>query len=234
MNGAKAAKTTVWVMATLVMVGSLATPERSVLAHGPENTEDPLTRFEHFQLEACSPCVTETAAITTLPVPSLKLAGASRTAAGRTTRAGEVVVEAIRAHLLGRPTRQMLAVRLTLSVATGNPGGEMYRIASGVVDEEEVGSFVSGLEEMTRAAATATPDDHTSEIDLRSGSLRIGVLRVKGELIVYVQAGDVRAFARRFVSDVPTTLYLPVADLAALRNAIAQAAIKIQQLRRGP
>ena len=110
----------------------------------------------------------------------------------------------------------------------------MYRVASGVVDEEEIGAFVSGLGELVQAASASPPaDGNAVEIDMHSGSVRIGVLRTKGESMVFVQAGDVRAFVRRPVSDAPTTLYLPVADLTALRGAIAQAAAKVQTMRGG-
>jgi hypothetical protein len=54
---------------------------------------------------------------------------------------------------------------------------------------------------------------------------------VSRESIVYVQTGDLRVLTRRPVWEASSTIYLPVADLAALRNAIAQAAAKLQQLR---
>jgi hypothetical protein len=220
-------------LVVLALAGSILIQPQAARAHGPEGVEEPLTRFEHFQLDVCSPCVIETAPIATLAAPSMKLAAGARTAAPRTTRAGEISVEALRSQLLGRPSRQMLAIRLTLFVATGSPG-ELYRIGSGLVDEEEIGAFVSGLGEIAQAAAAGTPSDGNAvEIDVRSGSIRIGVLRAKGESMVYIQAGDVRGFARRPVSDIPTTLYLPVADLAAMRGAVAQAATRMQKMRSG-
>ena len=222
-------------LVVLAMAGSLIAPGGSALAHGTQGADEPLTRFEQFVLDACSPCVKESVPIATLQVPPVKLPAWSRTVGVRTTRPGEISVEALRSHRLGRPGQQLLAVRLTLSVATGNPG-EMYRVASGVVDEEEIEALVSGLAEVVQAASASPPADagaDTIEIDLHSGSIRMGVIRLKGESIVYVQTGDIRVLARRPVWDAPATLYLPVADLAMLRGALAQAAMKIRKMRSG-
>lgn len=222
-------------LAVLALVGSMAMPARSALADGVQSVDEPLTRFEKFLLEVCSPCVRESSALATLPVAPIKTSVWARSAAGRTARAGEVGVEALRSHLLGRPSRQMFAVRLNLSVATGNPG-EVYRIASGVVDEEELAAFVSGLGDLVQAATAVAPTDavvDTVEIDVRGGSIRVGVIRLKGESLAFVQAGDMRILTRRPIWEAPATLYLAVSDLATLRSAIAQAATRLQRMRGG-
>lgn len=225
-----------WALAVLALSASLVTSHRSALAHGLPGTDEVLTRFEQFLLEACSPCVKESAPIATLQVGPMKLPAWSRTMGVRTTRAGEISVEALRSYLLGRPSRQLLAVRITLSVATGNPG-EMYRMASGIVDDEEAEAFANSLGEIAQAASASPPPDAGAdpvEMDLHSGSVRVGVIRLKGEATVYVQAGDIRVLARRPIWDAPGTLYLPIADLTSLKSAIAQAATKIRKMRSGP
>ncbi|HKQ65935.1 MAG TPA: hypothetical protein VJZ73_13055 [Methylomirabilota bacterium] len=220
------------VVALLSLAAGLLGPAGVILAHPPQVADEPLSRFEQFLVEGCSPCVREALPIATLPVRPVTIPFSSRNVGVRTTRPGEIGVEALRAHLLGRPSRQLLAVRLTLSVATGSPG-EMYRMAAGLIDEEEVGAFVTGLGEIIQATSGSTlrggPD--SVEIDQSSGNIRVGVGRVSAESIVYVQTGDLRLLTRRPVWEASSTVYLPVADLAALRNAIAQAAAKLQQLR---
>jgi hypothetical protein len=223
------------VVALLSLAAGLLGPGGSVLAHPPQVADEPLSRFEQFLVDSCSPCVREALPIATLPVRAVTIPFSSRNVGVRTTRPGEIGVEALRAHLLGRPSRQLLAVRLTLSVATGSPG-EMYRMAAGMMDEEEVGAFVTGLGEIIQATSGAAPPRggaDSVEIDQSSGNIRVGVARVSAESIVYVQTGDLRLLTRRPVWEASSTVYLPIADLAALRNAIAQAAAKLQQIRSG-
>ena len=225
-----------WVLSVgLVAASSLLPLGGEALAHSLPNVEEQLTRFEQFLVDVCSPCVRESVPIATLSFPAVKLPAGLRAAGGRPTRSGEISIEALRSHVLGRPSRQLLAIRLTVSVATGNPG-EVYRIAFGMVDEEEIDAFTSNLAELIREVPTPTPADPGAEfveIDAHSGSVRVGVIRLKSESVVYVQAGDVRTFERRSVWDTPTTVYLPVADLTTLRGAIAQAGAKIQKMRGG-
>jgi len=98
----------------------------------------------------------------------------ARPTAGRLTRPGEVAVEVLRAYQLGQSTRQLLALRLTLSVATGTPG-EVYRLASGVVDDADVGALASAVREISQTAASSTapaPGVDTVEIDIHSGQHR--------------------------------------------------------------
>jgi hypothetical protein len=220
-------------LAALVMVGSITVPTHLALADGAAPADEPITRFEKFLLESCTPCVRESSTLATLPVAPARTAALARSTAGRAPRAGEVGVEALRSYVLGRPSRQMLAVRLNLSVATGNPG-EVYRMASGVVDEEELSAFVNGLGDLVQAAAAPTLTDalvDTVELDVRGGTVRVGVLRIKGESLAFVQAGDMRLLTRRPIWEAPATLYLAVADLGTLRNAMVQAAARLQKMR---
>ena len=222
------------VVALLSLAAGLLAAGGAALAHPPQAADELLSRFEQFLVEGCSPCVREALPIATLPVRPVTIPFSSRNVGVRTTRPGEIGVEALRAHLLGRPSRQLLAVRLTLSVATGNPG-EMYRMAAGLMDEEEVGAFVTGLTEIIQAASgpTLRCGADSVEVDQSSGNIRVGVARVSAESIVYVQTGDLRVLTRRPVWEAASTVYLPVSELAALRNAIAQAGAKLQQLRSG-
>ena len=221
-------------VASLAVAGALLSVGAPVTAHPPQNSaEEPVTRFEQFLLGDCSPCVRESFPIATLPVPSVKLPASSRNVSVHTTRRGEIGVDVLRSHLLGRPSRQLWAIRLTLSVATGAPG-ELYRMAAGIVDEADVPAFVSGVSEIVQAMSAPTPPGagaDTVDIDQSGGTVRVGVARLGGESMVYVQAGDPRVLTRRPVWEASSTVYLPVADLSALRDAIAQAAAKIQQMR---
>ena len=220
------------VVALLSLAAGLMVAGGAALAHPPQAPEELLSRYEQFLVEGCTPCAREAVPVATLPVRPVTIPFSSRNIGVRTTRPGEIAVEALRAHLLGRPSRQQLAVRVTLSVATGSPG-EMYRMAAGMMDEEEVGAFVTGLGEIIQAASgpTLRSGADSIEIDQSSGNIRVGVARVSAEPIVYVQTGDLRVLTRRPVWEAASTVYLPVADLAALRNAIAQAGAKLQQLR---
>jgi hypothetical protein len=220
----------------LALAGSFLALAAPVPAHPPQVKDEVLTRFEQFMLEGCAPCVRESVPVATLPVPSVPLPASSRGGGARATRPGEITVEALRSHVLGRPSRQSLAIGITLSVATGNPG-EMYRMASGTMDEEDIGAFVSGLGDIIQAVGASTPPGagaNTVEIDQSSGSIRVGVARQNRESTVYVQAGDVRVLGRRSVWEASATLYLPVTELAALRGAITQAAAQLQKMRSRP
>jgi hypothetical protein len=71
----------------------------------------------------------------------------------------------------------------------------------------------------------------STDVDYHGGSLRVGVLRVRGDTVAYVQAGDLPTLMQRAVWEVPATLYLPVASLPALEAALAQAAATIDKVR---
>jgi hypothetical protein len=213
----------------------LASPDHGPGAYAHEVTrvaEEPPTRFEHFLLSGCVPCVTESHQVATLPIGVPKISGLPRSGGAQPGRSGEIRVEALRAYQLGRPSRQSLALRVTLSVAIG-VGGEFYRVAAGLVDEEDVPALSSAISDIAQLAATAPAGagaEHT-DASVRGGSVRIGLLRLKNESVAYAQAGELSVLTLRAVWDVPSTMYLPPDQLPVLAKAIGQAAAKIRQLR---
>jgi hypothetical protein len=222
-------------LAIALLAVGLAAPLREQGAHAHEGiraANEPPTRFENFLLWACVACVTESHLVATVPTGVPKITGLPRSGGAQPGRPGEIRIEALRVYQLGRPSRQMLALRMTMSVVVG-AGGEPYRLAVGLVDEEEVPALSAELSEIARLAAAAAPDagvEHT-DASVREGSLRIGLLRLRGESVAYAQAGDPSVLALRAVWDVPTTIYLPPDQLPALAGAIRQAGAKIRQLR---
>jgi hypothetical protein len=215
--------------ATLVVAASVAQG-----APGPEAAEQP-TRFERFVVAACLPCVKETHPIARIATVPLKPDAFRPMAAARMTKSGEIGIEVLRAYRLDVPSRQQLALRVSLSLATGAPG-EMYRIAVGVLDEQEISALLDAIKEMARTTATAPAlvGEETVEVDFHGGSLRVGVLRVRRNAAAYVQAGNLHPLERWAIWEAPTTMYLAVDQLPALADAIGQGAAKIQKLRSGP
>jgi hypothetical protein len=126
----------------------------------------------------------------------------------------------------------MVAVRVSLAVATGGPA-EMYRIATGMIDEDETAVLLSGLASIIRASTVLSSPQAsgTVELDVRTTSVRIGVLRAGTESVAFVQAGDARQLGRRSIWETAATLYLPVSDLPALTTAITQAAAAADTMR---
>ena len=61
---------------------------------------------------------------------------------------------------------------MILSVALG-PEGALYRLADGLVDEEEASALASAVSEMAQVAAAAPADSapETTEVDFQAGSL---------------------------------------------------------------
>jgi len=224
-----------YLLPALALLAAVLTPLIAPGAHAHEGVraaDEPPTRFEHFLLSGCVPCVTESHRVATVPTGAPKISGLPRSGGAQPGRAGEIRVEALRAIQLGRPSRQLLALRLTLFVAVG-AGGEFYRVAVGLVDEEGVPALSAAISEIARLAAAAPPDADIEHADasVREGSLRIGLLRLRGESVAYAQGGDPSVLALRAVWDVPTTIYLPPDQLPNLAGAIGQAAAKIRQLR---
>ena len=208
-------------------------PDQMARAHeGVRAADEPPTRYEHFLLLGCAPCITESHLVATLPTGAAKISGLPRSGAAQPGRAGEIRVEALRAHPLGRPARQVLALRMTLSVAVG-AGGDLYRVAVGLVDEDEVADLAAAISDIVRLAAAARREGgaELTNASARGGSLRIGLLRLRDESVAYAQAGELSVLALRAVWDVPATLYLPPDQLPALAGAIGQAAAKLRQLR---
>jgi hypothetical protein len=75
------------------------------------------------------------------------------------------------------------------------------------------------------------PGAESVDVDFHGGSVRFGVLRMRGDAVAYVQTGDLPTLLQRPTWEVPTTLYLPVKDLPTLATALGQAAAKIEQVR---
>jgi hypothetical protein len=69
------------------------------------------------------------------------------------------------------------------------------------------------------------------DVDYHGGTLRVGVLQIRGDAVGYVQTGDLPTLLQRAVWEVPTTLYVPVKDLPDIATALDQAATRIEQVR---
>jgi hypothetical protein len=205
-------------------------------AHTPLSLQrggvEPPTSFERALAESCFPCVKEAYAVATIQVPPVKLPVATRLSGTAATRPGEIGFEVLRAYQLGRPDRQFLAVRVTLSVAAGG-GGEMYRLGVGLLDDAELPVLASTLAHIAQIAGTVLGDlgPESTEIDFQGGSLRVGLLRLRGDGVVYVQAGDPSMLVLRPVLEVPIALYLPASQIALLVATIGQVTAKIKTLR---
>ena len=193
----------------------------------------PPTVFERFVLSACSPCVRETHAIASLAIAPMALPGFPRTAAGAAARPGEIAIDVQHAYQPGRPDWRSLALRVTLLVPSG-VGGDLFRLGSGLLDGTDVRPLAQALGDMARVAAQPPAADSRADsvdMDFHGGTVRIGVVRIRGDAVGYVQTGDLPVLLQRAVWEVPTTLYVPVNDLPALAAALAQAAARIEQLR---
>jgi hypothetical protein len=162
----------------------------------------------------------------------MTLAGFPRTAAGTAARPGEIAIEVLRAQQPGRPDWRSLALRVTLLVPTG-AAGDLFRLGTGLLDGGEVPSLVRAVGEMARLAAMPAGDGaaDTADVDFHGGTLRVGVLRIRGDSVGYVQTGDLPTLLQRAVCEVPTTLYIPVKDLPNVAAALGKAAAKIEQAR---
>jgi hypothetical protein len=214
---------------TLVVVAALAVAPSIARPNGDGSPAAPPTVFERFVLSACSPCIRESYPIATLPVAAVTLPGGPRPNAP-SGRPGEIVVDVLRAHQPGRPDWKSLALRVTLSVSTG-AGGDLFRLGTGLLDGSEVRSLAQAVREMSRLAAPPAAGVDTIDTDFHGGTLRIGVLQIRGEAVGYVQSGDLPILLQRAVWEVPTTLYLPVQELAGFATALDQAAARIEQAR---
>jgi len=216
----------------LALAVALAAAPSLALADGDPVALGPPTVYERFVLSACSPCVREVYPIATLPVAPVALPGFPRTATASGGRAGEIAIDVLRAYQPGRPDWKSLALRVTMSVTTG-AGGDPFRLGTGLLDGADVAALAQAVGELARIA-TAPPGElrpDTVDADYHGGTLRIGVLQIRGEAIGYVQTGDLPTVMQRAVWEVPTTLYLPVKELSAVATALGQAAARIQQVR---
>jgi hypothetical protein len=216
----------------LVLAVLLVATPSLLWADGDPVALGPPTVYERFVLSACSPCVRESFPIATLPVAAVPLPAFPRAATASGGRSGEIVVDVLRAHQPGRPDWKSLALRVTMSVSTGG-GGDLFRLGTGLLDGTDVAAMAQAVGQMARMAAVPPGETRadTVDADYHGGTLRIGVLQIRGEAIGYVQTGDLPTILQRAVWEVPTTLYLPVKDLAAVATALGQAAERIQQVR---
>lgn len=218
------------VMVVLVL---LAAP-RAAPANGeqlPSTAPPPPTHFERFVLSGCSPCVQESHPVKAVAISPVKLPAFPRLAAGMPSRPGEIAFEVVRAWELGRAARQLLAVRVTLSVGVGL-AGQLFPLGIGVLDADDAGALAAAVSQIAKAAGA--PQDAGAEridIDFHVGSLRVGLMRIRGDAVAYVQAGDMPTLVLRPVWEVPTTVFLPVSDVPALAAAITEVVAKIRTLR---
>ena len=218
-------------MATVLVV-TLATAAPSAVRANGESGTGPPTVFERFVQSACSPCVRESYPITSLAVAPPALPGFPRAPAATAARPGEITIEVLRAYQPVRPDWKSLAMRITLSVMTG-PGSETFRLGTGLLDGADVRGLAQAVADMVKVV-TVYPGDPGAEsvdVDFHGGSVRFGVLRMRGDAVAYVQTGDLPTLLQRPTWEVPTTLYLPVKDLPTLATALGQAAVKIEQVR---
>lgn len=217
---------------TFILVIALAAAPSTARPNGDGTAAGPPTVFERFILSACSPCIRESYPIATLPVAALPLPGFPRAAAASGARPGEIAIDVLRAHQPGRPDWKSLALRVTLSVTTGS-GGDLFRLGTGLLDGADVRALAQAVGDMARIA-TALPGEpraDTVDADFHGGTLRVGVLRIRGDTVGYVQTGDLPILLQRAVWEVPTTLYVPVKDLPDIATALGQAAARIEQVR---
>lgn len=216
---------------TAVLIVALLAAPSAARANG-ESGGGPPTTFERFVLSACSPCVRESYPVASLATAPLTMPGFPQGAAGAASRPGEIAIEVLRAQQLGRRDWMSIALRVTLSVMA-SPGGELYRLGIGLLDGADVRALALAVAEMAQIATAppANPSAASIDVDFHGGSLRVGVLRIRGDAVAYVQAGDLPTLMQRAVWEVPTTLYLPVKDLSALAAALGQAAATIENVR---
>ena len=215
-----------------VLIAGLLVAPSATWADGDPVALGPPTVFERFVLSACSPCVRETYPIATLPVAAVPLPAFPRTPTASGGRPGEIVLDVLHAYQLGRPDWRSLALRVTMSVSTG-AGADLFRLGTGLLDGADVPALAQAVGEMARIASAPRGDlrPDTVDADYHGGTLRIGVLQIRGESIGYIQTGDLLSMLQRAVWDVPATLYLPVKDLPAMASALREATARIQQVR---
>ncbi len=216
---------------TLALAVALVMAPSAARANG-DPVGGPPTVFERFVLSACVPCIRETHPIASLPIAPMTLPGFPRTAAGAAARPGEIAIEVQHAYQPGRPDWRSLALRVTLLVPSG-VGGDLFRLGSGLLDGVDVRPLAQAVGDMARLGSAPPGDSRAESVDMHfhGGTLRIGVLRIRGDAVGYVQTGDLPILLQRAVWEVPTTLYVPVKDLPAVAAALGQAAARIEQIR---
>ena len=221
--------------AGLVLVGVVAGGGATGAAHDlvPGQTrEEPNTTFEALTADSCAPCVKDSYAVAALPLASLQSAGFGPAVTSMMSRGGEIRIEVVRAYPLGKLSQQVLAMRATLSIKTGD--GQLLPVTSGLVDEDEVGMFATAVGNVAKTAGRRSAEEpipETTEIEFHAGSLRVGAIRVRGDDVAYIQAGNMRLLRAPTPFETSSALFLPVSDLSALHHAIERADSRIKKLR---
>ena len=206
---------------TCLLLVALAAAPSTAGSNGDGAAAGPPTVFERFVLSACTPV----RAGSRTPSPSLRVApialpGFPRAAAASGARPGEIAVEVLRAYQPGRPDWKSLALRVTLSVATG-PGGDLFRLGTGLLDGGRRAGARPGRgrdgprsrrrhrQSRARTASTRiSTAARSASACCRSAVTRSGTSR---------QATSPSCL-QRAVWEVPTTLYVPVKDLPRHRD----------------
>jgi len=221
--------------AGLALVGVVAGGGAIGSAHDliPGQTrEEPNTAFEAVTADSCSPCVRDSYAVAALPLASLRSGTFGPTVANMMSRGGEIRIEVVRAYPLGRPNQQVLAMRATLSIKTGD--GQIMPVTNGLLDEEDVGAFAAAVDNMAKSAArrpAEEPIPDITEMEFHAGALRVGTIRVRTEDVAYLQAGNMRVLRAPTPFETSSAIFLPVSELSVLHQAIGQAELKIKKLR---
>lgn len=213
---------------------------RGILAHPAEPAATaapvPPTLYERFIRFGCAPCVQDAHLVNAVLISPVKLPSLPGVMAGAQfmPRQGEIRFEVMRASELGRETRQLLAVRLTLSAGMGTATGmQFFPLGFGIVDAEDAADLLHAVRQIVSAAKapqTSSGADMTT-IDYHKGSVRVGLLRIGGETITYLQVGDIPLLAERPVWQVPTTVFIGLGELPALVPVLTEVVTKIRGMR---
>jgi hypothetical protein len=223
---------TPWRAVFLLLAMTAVSPAEANGRHDTPGTEPP-TKFERLVIRDCMPCLREAYAVAAVAAPPLKPAGFSAQLLGAMARAGEAKFEVLRGARSGR-TGEQFAMRVDLFLASGGPTPVLFRLASGLLDEEHLGPLATALAEMIRVAeqpADATGGPDTSELEYHAGSLRVGVLRTRAATVAYLQAGDLDLLRAPSVADGLSALFWQPADLPALADAVNRVLARIRELR---
>jgi hypothetical protein len=200
--------------------------------HDGPGTE-PATKFERLVVRECAPCLRETYAVAAVAAPPLKPTGFSAQLLSAMARSGEARFEVLRGARAGR-TGEQFAMRVELFLASGGPTPTLFRLASGLLDEEHLAPLAAALAEMVRAVerpADAPGGPDITELEYHAGSLRLGVLRTRPATVAYVQAGDPEILRAPSVAEGLGALFWQPADLPALADAVNRVLARIAELR---
>src|SRR5258708_30718052 len=129
--------------------------------------------------------------------------------------------------------QQHLAMRVALSVTTGLQG-QTYSLGTALVDEADVPELAGTIADMAGAvgSAAARSAAEVGDLEFHGDTMRIGVIRIRDESIVYIQAwssSDLPRLALKQVWEVPS-LYLPVSAFPPLRAPVREGNITIQRM----